>query len=190
MIDNLVLENSLGEEILVLSSNEEFNLSAVHSLFKELTEKFINSRLTVSTMESCTSGLVASLITDTEGASAVLKGAFITYSNEAKIYQGVSSQIIGEYGVYSLETAAAMAESCRKTYNADLGIGVTGTLGNTDPLNKDSVPGEIFIGISFQGVKDTFVAKISGFASRFEWKLAAAKAVGIVLKNKLGSALK
>ena len=53
--------------------------------YKKLTELLIKKGLTITTMESATSGQIASLITDTEGASAVLKGAFITYSNEAKI---------------------------------------------------------------------------------------------------------
>lgn len=56
--------------------------------------------ITISTMESITSGLVASLITDTEGSSAVLKEAFITYSNEAKIREGVSAGVIRRYSVY------------------------------------------------------------------------------------------
>jgi nicotinamide mononucleotide (NMN) deamidase PncC len=54
----------------------------------------IKKHLTVSTMESATSGQIASLITDTEGSSAVLKGAFITYCNEAKIMQGLFQHIL------------------------------------------------------------------------------------------------
>ena len=75
------------------------------------------------------------LITDTEGSSAVLKGAFVTYCNEAKIMQGVPAEIIDRYTVYSNETAGAMAQACRKAYNANIGIGVTGTMGNVDPAN-------------------------------------------------------
>ena len=50
--------------------------------YHDLTERLIEKKLTITTMESATSGQIASLITDTEGASAILKGAFITYSNE------------------------------------------------------------------------------------------------------------
>ena len=103
-------------------------------------------------MESATSGQIASLITDTEGASAVLKGAFITYSNEAKILQGVPAETIEKYTVYSCETAEAMARACMKAYGADLGIGVTGTMGNVDPANPEaSVPGQVYFAI---GVRD------------------------------------
>ncbi len=57
----------------------------VYEKYRLLTEKLIASGLTAATAESCTSGTVASLITDTPGASAVLKGAFTVYCNEAKV---------------------------------------------------------------------------------------------------------
>ena len=46
-------------------------------------------------MESATSGQIASLITDTEGASAVLRGAYVTYCNDAKVKCGVPAEVIG-----------------------------------------------------------------------------------------------
>ena len=89
------------------------------------------------------------MITDTEGSSAVLKGAFVTYSNEAKIQQGVPREILEKYTVYSEETAAAMAQACLKAYHADIGIGVTGTMGNVDPANPEaSVPGQVYFAIA------------------------------------------
>ena len=73
--------------------------------------------MTITTMESATSGQIASLITDTEGSSAILKGAFITYCNEAKIMQGVPAEILDKYTVYSKETAEAMANiQCQYRY--------------------------------------------------------------------------
>ena len=74
------------------------------------------------------------------GASAIFKGGFVTYSNEAKIRQGVPAEVIGTFGVYSPQTAEAMAEACRMAYQAQIGVGVTGTTGNMDPSNADSVP--------------------------------------------------
>ena len=121
----------------------------VRAAYRRLTLFLIAKKLTITTMESATGGQIASLITDTEGSSAVLKGAFVTYCNEAKIMQGVPEEIIGTYTVYSEETARAMAAACRKTYGADIGIGVTGTMGNTDPANPEaSTPGEVFFALS------------------------------------------
>ena len=111
------------------------NISAekVYSLYRDITETLIGKGLTVTTMESCTAGLIASLITDTDGSSAVIKGAFVPDSNEAKVRQGVPAEVIERYGVYSEQTAAAMAEACRRAYSADFGLGITGTLGRLRP---------------------------------------------------------
>ena len=119
----------------------EVNEIEVRKKYEALTRLLIQKNRTITTMESCTSGQIASLITDTEGSSAIIKGAFVTYSNEAKIMQGVPEEIIQKYGVYSLETAEEMAKACRNTYKADYGVGVTGSFGNVDPNNEDSVPG-------------------------------------------------
>lgn len=104
----------------------------------------IQSGRTVSTMESCTGGLLASTITDCCGASDILPGTFVTYSNEAKIAQGVPADIIEKYGVYSPETAKAMARACACRYGTQIGIGVTGSLGRKDPNNSDSTVGQVF----------------------------------------------
>ena len=137
-------------------------------------------------MESATSGQIASLITDTEGSSAIFMGAFVTYCNDAKIQQGVPSEIIEKYTVYSRETAAAMAEACMKAYNADIGIGVTGTMGNADPANlKASVPGQVFfaIGMRIEGelLVESFHIELEPQPSRLAYKLAVAEEVFKVL---------
>ena len=122
--------------------------SAVRGKYRAFTEELIRRGRTITTMESCTAGQIVSLITDTEGASAVLKGAFVTYSNEAKIRQGVDAKVIEACGVYSAQTAAAMAEACRAAYGADIGVGVTGCFGNVDPGNADSAPGEVYFAVA------------------------------------------
>lgn len=121
--------------------------------YAKITKLLMEKGMTITTMESCTAGLIASLLTDTEGSSAVIKGAFVTYSNEAKLLQGVPGEVIARHGIYSQETAKAMASACRRTYHADIGIGVTGSFGNIDPANKDSVPGQAYFAIeSAEGV--------------------------------------
>ena len=126
----------------------------IRNNYRRLTGCLIDRKMTITTMESITCGQIASLITDTEGASAILKGAFVTYSNEAKIMQGVPEAMIETCGVYSKETARAMAEACKQAYRADIGIGITGTTGNIDPNNQDSVPGEVYYAVA---VSDTII---------------------------------
>ena len=103
---------------------------SVREKYNYITLKLIEKGTTITTMESCTSGQVASLITDTEGSSAVFKGSYVTYSNEMKIRCGVPANVINGFGVYSEQTAIAMAEACRRNLNADIGVGVTGSFGN------------------------------------------------------------
>mgnify|MGYP002644845384 CR=1 FL=1 len=107
-------------------------------------KKLIAGRKTISTMESCTSGLIASMITDTEGASAIFPGGYVTYLNETKIFIGVEEAVIRQYGVYSKECARAMAQTVKEKLRTDIAIGITGTTGNIDPNNADSVQGEVY----------------------------------------------
>ena len=123
---------------------------AIREKYSRITGVLIEKKLTITTMESCTAGQIASLITDTEGSSAVLKGAFITYSNEAKILQGVPAETIDKYGVYSEETARAMANAAALSYPSDISLGITGTMANPDPQNPDSTPGEVHSAIKYK----------------------------------------
>ena len=109
-----------------------------------IIRKLIDTHTTISTMESCTSGLIASMITDTEGASAVFPGGYVTYLNETKIFIGVDENVIRQYGVYSKECARAMAETVKEKMHTDIAVGITGTTGNVDPNNADSMQGNVF----------------------------------------------
>lgn len=149
----------------------------IREKYRKLTKMLIERNITITTMESITAGQIASLLTDTEGASAVLKGAYVTYSNEAKIMQGVPEKVIDRYGVYSKETARAMALACKKAYGADIGIGITGSTGNVDPANHDSVPGEVYYAIAFRdAVADGFFM-MGNQPTRLAYKLYAADKV-------------
>lgn len=154
--------------------------------YHKLTQLLISRHLTITTMESATSGQIASLITDTEGSSAVLKGAFVTYCNEAKIMQGIPAEIIDKYTVYSKETAGAMAKACRKAYNANIGIGVTGTMGNVDPANPNaSVPGQVYFAIDIDGDVEAYYVEIPVQPTRLAYKLAVAEEIYEELVKRL-----
>jgi PncC family amidohydrolase len=162
----------------------KYNEEDIRRHYHTLTGRLIRKGLTITTMESLTSGQVASLITDTEGASSVLKGAFITYSNEAKILQGVPAGIIDRYTVYSAETAAAMAAACMDAYHSDLSVGITGTAGNADPSNPGaSVPGIVYFAVCIRhnGHDEretcTFRVELEPQPSRLMYKLAVAEEV-------------
>ena len=143
-----------------------------------MIRKLIASHITITTMESCTGGLLASAITNVSGASEIYPGGYVTYSNEAKIRCGVPSDVIETYGVYSKETAAAMAEACKQFYNTQAGIGITGSLGRKDPNNPDSVSGQVYYGISLGACTSAFYMEIpEEIESREDMKKAVIKTI-------------
>lgn len=160
------------------------NSANIDSIIKRL----IASHTTISTMESCTSGLIASLITDTEGASAIFPGGYVTYLNETKVLVGVDPAVIQQYGVYSPECAESMAHTVQKNLNTDIAIGITGTTGNLDPNNADSVQGVVYFCIFYQNQPHTFTfqADVSGM-SRHEIKHLYAGQVFAELEALLAS---
>ena len=123
---------------------------------EHIIKKLINTHTTISTMESCTSGMIASAITDTEGASAIFPGGYVTYLNETKILTGVDEKIIQKYGVYSRECAEAMAATIQEKLHTDIAVGITGTTGNVDPNNADSVQGVVYFCIRIKNEINTF----------------------------------
>ncbi|MBU1326120.1 MAG: CinA family protein [Alphaproteobacteria bacterium] len=86
--------------------------------------------LTLATAESCTGGLVAAALTGPPGASDVLDGGVVTYSNAAKTRMlGVPADLISRHGAVSEEVAEAMARGARERGGVDLAVSVTGVAG-------------------------------------------------------------
>lgn len=115
--------------------------------FNDIVNKLTKSKKTISTMESCTGGEVASSITNIEGAGDVLKFSAVTYCNEYKIKMGVSAKVIEEYSVYSIETADEMSKNISRFANSDYGIGVTGKLNKIDKNNPHGEDNIVYISI-------------------------------------------
>lgn len=143
---------------------------------KQVAEKLIAAGKTITFMESCTAGLLASMLTDTEGVSAVFKGSIVTYSNEAKVAAGVSPFVIQEYGVYSAQCAREMAAAAQEAYRVDIAVGITGTTGNMDRENAGSRAGEAYYCIiAGGGIHDYRIrAQVAGMTRREIKELYAA----------------
>ena len=87
--------------------------------------------------------------------------------------QGVPAEILEKYTVYSKETAEAMAKACTKAYKANIGIGVTGTMGNADPANLEaSVPGQVYFAIELNGEVMSYYLELQPQPTRLAYKLA------------------
>jgi nicotinamide-nucleotide amidase len=88
------------------------------------------ARETIAVAESCTGGLLAARLTERAGASEVLHGGLVVYSDEAKIaLAGVDPALIAAHGAVSEEVAVALADGARRRLEADVGVGVTGIAG-------------------------------------------------------------
>lgn len=123
-------------------------MSCCEQLATDVVNQLRDSDLYITTVESCTGGMLSSWITNISGASAVIKGARVTYSNEEKIALGVPEDIIAQYTVYSEETAVAMAQAgMAAAVRADVSVGITGSISRVDPNNENSTPGEVYIAV-------------------------------------------
>lgn len=124
----------------------------VYNIVKILTD----NKKTISTMESCTSGLLASTITNIDGSSLILKFSAITYSNEFKIKMGVDPNLIEQFSVYSKEVSIDMAKKISLYTNSNYGVGITGKLGKKDINNPYGDDSKVFITLYNKDTEDYF----------------------------------
>src|SRR5688500_11870196 len=86
--------------------------------------------LTLATAESCTGGLIASLLTDIAGSSDVFERGLITYSYRSKTeLLGVDKNMLEQYGAVSEQVVAVMAEQMRLRSKVDITVAVSGIAG-------------------------------------------------------------
>ena len=95
-----------------------------------LIKKLTASNQTLSTVESCTGGLLFGNLTAVPGASAVLERGFITYSDQSKQEMvGVAANTLAAFGAVSQQTAEEMAKGGCQIARTDLSISLTGIAG-------------------------------------------------------------
>ncbi|NLY47129.1 MAG: competence/damage-inducible protein A [Tissierella sp.] len=110
-----------------------------------VVKKLINKGYKIGLCESCTGGLVSSLITKVPGASNVLERAIVSYSNSSKIEEvNVKSATLEKYGAVSEETAYEMAKGLMDKVNLDLVVSITGIAG-PDGETEDKPIGLVYI---------------------------------------------
>jgi nicotinamide-nucleotide amidase len=103
---------------------------------------------TLALAESCTGGLLGNRITNVPGASAVLLGGVISYSNEVKQkFLGVRAEILARNGAVSELAARQMAEGAKREIGATYAIGVTGIAGPSGGTPEKPV-GTVFVSIT------------------------------------------
>ena len=114
-------------------------------LAKILIKLSLKNNIFIASCESCTGGLLSSLLTSVSGSSKVFDCGFITYSNESKInLLNIDSKIIQNHGAVSQEVADMMAKNPIKKSNANLSIAITGIAGPKSDNGSKEV-GLVFI---------------------------------------------
>ena len=106
----------------------------------------VTSGKTVSAAESCTGGLIQSLITDNAGSSDYFLGGVVSYSNEAKMnLLGVKETTLEKFGAVSEETVREMVYGVQKLMGSDYAIAVSGIAGPGGGTENKPV-GLVYIG--------------------------------------------
>ncbi|WP_439651666.1 CinA family protein [Microvirga puerhi] len=120
----------------------------------------------LATAESCTGGLVAGVLTEIPGSSAVVERGFVTYSNEAKAEAiGVPMDLIIVHGAVSEPVARAMAEGALANSRAQVAVAITGVAGPTGGSAAKPV-GLVHFGLARKGASTIHLERRYGDLGR------------------------
>lgn len=129
-----------------------------------VAQLLIDKKLTISTAESCTGGLLAGTIINYPGVSEIFMEGMVTYSNDAKIKRlGVKKETLEKFGAVSKETAKEMAYGISKISGTNIGISTTGVAGPGGGTEEKPV-GTVYVGFCING--ETKAKRFNFFGDR------------------------
>jgi nicotinamide-nucleotide amidase len=136
------------------------------------------------TAESCTGGLVASVLTDVEGLGHAFERGFVVYANTSKTEMlGVPDEMLAAHSAVSEPVARAMAEGALEASHGDLAIAVTGYAG---PAGPGQPQGLVHFALARRGGRTEHRVETFGPVSRGEGRLASLKVALEMLSAALG----
>ncbi len=128
-----------------------YTTNADITLEKAVVDLLIANKLTVSTVESCTGGMLAARLIDVSGVSDVYKSGYITYSNKAKRrILGIKKGLLEKKGAVSEEVAKEMAKGAAAISRAEVAVSITGIAGPGGGTEEKPV-GLVYIACSVCG---------------------------------------
>ncbi len=137
---------------------------------------------TVTCAESCTGGLIASMLTEISGSSSIFKGSIITYCNEIKEQElNVKKQTMTDYGVVSCEVVREMLLGVLNKFDADYAMAVSGVAGPNGGTDAKPV-GTVVIGAM---CKDKIQENIQVYHLEGDRKEIQIQSAKIALKRNL-----
>lgn len=138
----------------------------------------------LATAESCTGGLLASVLTDVEGKSHVFDRGFVTYSDDAKQEElGVPLRLIRQNGAVSEPVARAMAQGALKAAKAGMAVAITGFAG---PAGPDDEPGLVHFALAAEGAPTAHQEHHFGDIGRGPCRIECLRVALGMLKTALG----
>lgn len=128
---------------------------------------------TLAVAESCTGGMLSSMITAVPGASTYFRGGVVVYADDVKTrVAGVTAETLAQYGAVSEEVARELADGIRTRLGADYGLSVTGVAGPSGGT-PDKPVGLVFGAVS--GPDKTYVYRMQFRGSREQIRIRTAK---------------
>ena len=121
------------------------------SLEEQVVGLLIEKECSITTVESCTAGLIGATLVNVPGVSKVFSEGYITYSNSAKIkLVNVKRETLEKYGAVSKEVAQEMVQGAASKSKVDVAISATGIAG-PDGGTPDKPVGLLYIGLWING---------------------------------------
>lgn len=141
----------------------------------------------LTTAESCTGGMVSSILTSIPGSSLVFDRGFVTYSNRAKQASlGVPWAMIDTYGAVSQQVANAMASGALKYSDADIAVSITGVAGPTGGTPEKPI-GYVCFGLAKKGALTRNFEQRFGEVGRGQIRLLSVKMALSLLERALAN---
>jgi nicotinamide-nucleotide amidase len=135
---------------------------ASSNIMAYIIDKLQKDQKKITTAESCTGGLIATLITSQSGSSAVFDGGIVTYSNEKKNqWLGVDEEILIKHGAVSKETVLAMSQGAKDVAEADYALSISGIAGPSGGSAEKPV-GLVYISICTKNVHIASMLQLFG----------------------------
>ena len=136
----------------------KMNYENVEKIIKILASQ----KHTISFAESCTGGRIAAAFTAISGASSILNGSMVTYSNDIKhTWLGVEQEVLKNYGAVSSQCVVQMLEGITNSSSADYALAVSGIAGPTGGSNDKPV-GTVYIGLKTPTSQEVFHCLFDG----------------------------
>ena len=113
----------------------------------ELQAILKGNKQTITTAESCTGGLVASMITKISGSSEIFNGSIVSYSNKIKNQElNVKNETLEKFGAVSVEVVNEMLNGVINKFDANFAIAISGIAGPNGGTKNKPV-GTVVIGV-------------------------------------------